>query len=330
MEVDIRSETLGPIFGELAVTVRERGSGKVVGHRSSNARYARDKTPEGRPNLIAQVTKTLRLTLDAPPQPWSEFNPARIRGRVAAGSRGPARPDRSGGHNIRLPRNGRSRYAIYIERPAAKTSRHAGMRHLSPHRLSALRRAVVAADLSHHEILWPELHPFPFLVPAGGRLRRRRHRRRDDPGRRPAGQHFRRARTPRAMPSCEQELQRMVRTYGNHPSFCLMTLGNEYGGKDAVLIALGRHADPGRPAAPVLLAVVRARRRPTANTPKRRPRGIHGPGTDGDFRGGDRQARPAADRPRDRPVDLLPQLRRNRQVHRRACRPRISRWSATI
>ncbi len=28
----------------------------------------------------------------------------------------------------------------------------------------------------------------------------------------------------------EQELLRMVRTYGNHPSFCLMTLGNEHSG----------------------------------------------------------------------------------------------------
>ena len=27
----------------------------------------------------------------------------------------------------------------------------------------------------------------------------------------------------------------MIRTYGNHPSFCLMTLGNEYGGKDELL-----------------------------------------------------------------------------------------------
>lgn len=33
----------------------------------------------------------------------------------------------------------------------------------------------------------------------------------------------------------EAELLRMIRTYGNHPSFCLMTLGNEYGGKDALL-----------------------------------------------------------------------------------------------
>ena len=33
----------------------------------------------------------------------------------------------------------------------------------------------------------------------------------------------------------EAELKRMVDTYGNHPSFCLMTLGNEYGGKSEVL-----------------------------------------------------------------------------------------------
>ena len=34
----------------------------------------------------------------------------------------------------------------------------------------------------------------------------------------------------RATRSSRQELKRMVRIYGNHPSFCLMTLGNEYGG----------------------------------------------------------------------------------------------------
>ena len=33
----------------------------------------------------------------------------------------------------------------------------------------------------------------------------------------------------------EAELKRIVDTYGNHPSFCTMTLGNEYGGKDEVL-----------------------------------------------------------------------------------------------
>lgn len=33
----------------------------------------------------------------------------------------------------------------------------------------------------------------------------------------------------------EAEYQRIVDTYGNHPSFCLMALGNEFGGKDELL-----------------------------------------------------------------------------------------------
>jgi hypothetical protein len=33
----------------------------------------------------------------------------------------------------------------------------------------------------------------------------------------------------------EGEFKRIVDTYGNHPSFCTMTLGNEYGGKDELL-----------------------------------------------------------------------------------------------
>ena len=33
----------------------------------------------------------------------------------------------------------------------------------------------------------------------------------------------------------EAEFKRMVDTYGNHPSFCTMTLGNEFGGKDELL-----------------------------------------------------------------------------------------------
>lgn len=33
----------------------------------------------------------------------------------------------------------------------------------------------------------------------------------------------------------EQELLRTIRSYGNHPSFCLLTLGNEFGGPDTLL-----------------------------------------------------------------------------------------------
>ena len=33
----------------------------------------------------------------------------------------------------------------------------------------------------------------------------------------------------------EAEFKRMVDTYGNHPSFCTMTLGNEYSGTNELL-----------------------------------------------------------------------------------------------
>ena len=45
----------------------------------------------------------------------------------------------------------------------------------------------------------------------------------------------------------EAEVKRIVDTYGNHPSFCLMTLGNEYAGKEAVLtnwLDMLIHRDP--------------------------------------------------------------------------------------
>ena len=53
----------------------------------------------------------------------------------------------------------------------------------------------------------------------------------------------------------EAELLRIVRTYGNHPSFCLMTLGNEYGGKDATLSRWIRDAPSGGSPASLLVAL---------------------------------------------------------------------------
>jgi hypothetical protein len=81
----------------------------------------------------------------------------------------------------------------------------------------------------------------------------------------------------------EAELLRMVRTYGNHPSFCLMTLGNEYGGKDAVLsrwIGMLRQEDPRHLYASPSAGQATANRQFTEGG----PRGMRGPGTTGDFR----------------------------------------------
>jgi len=82
----------------------------------------------------------------------------------------------------------------------------------------------------------------------------------------------------------EQELLRMIRTYGNHPSFCLMTLGNEYGGSDAVLshwVDMLIKEDPRRLYSSASSAQTTANRQFTESGD---PRGVQGPGTDRDFR----------------------------------------------
>ena len=82
----------------------------------------------------------------------------------------------------------------------------------------------------------------------------------------------------------EQELLRMVRTYGNHPSFCLMTLGNEYGGSDALLshwVDMLIKEDPRHLYSSASSAQITANRQ---FTERGNPRGVQGPGTDLDFR----------------------------------------------
>ena len=82
----------------------------------------------------------------------------------------------------------------------------------------------------------------------------------------------------------EAEFKRMVDTYGNHPSFCTMTLGNEYGGTDALLsgwVDMLIHRDPRH------LYSSASEGQRTANrqwTELANGRGIYGPGTERDLR----------------------------------------------
>jgi len=83
----------------------------------------------------------------------------------------------------------------------------------------------------------------------------------------------------------EAELKRIVDTYGNHPSFCLMTLGNEYGGQREVLTQWldrliqhdSRHLYSSASGCP---AAVTANRQWTETTDGR---GIRGPATERDL-----------------------------------------------
>jgi len=89
---------------------------------------------------------------------------------------------------------------------------------------------------------------------------------------------------PRRDAFTEAELLRMVRTYGNHPSFCLMTLGNEYGGADELLtrwVGMLIKADPRH------LYTSPSCGQSTTNrqfTVTGEGRGVHGEGTQHDIR----------------------------------------------
>lgn len=77
----------------------------------------------------------------------------------------------------------------------------------------------------------------------------------------------------------EAEFKRIVDTYGNHPSFCLMTLGNEYGGKDALLsrwVGMLIERDPRHLYSSASCAQTTANRQWTELADGR---GIHGAGT---------------------------------------------------
>jgi hypothetical protein len=83
----------------------------------------------------------------------------------------------------------------------------------------------------------------------------------------------------------EAEFQRMVDTYGNHPSFCTMTLGNEYGGDGRVL---ARWVERLRQRDPRHLYSSASAAQTTTNrqwTEKAEGRGIGGPATWRDLSG---------------------------------------------
>lgn len=82
----------------------------------------------------------------------------------------------------------------------------------------------------------------------------------------------------------EAEFKRIVDTYGNHPSFCTMTLGNEYGGKADLLarwVGMLIDRDPRHLYSSASAAQTTPNRQWTESAAGR---GIQGPGTERDLR----------------------------------------------
>lgn len=92
-------------------------------------------------------------------------------------------------------------------------------------------------------------------------------------------------RDPKRDAFIEAEFKRIVDTYGNHPSFCTMTLGNEYGG-DAALLARWVDMLINRDPRHLYSSASCAQTTPNRQwTELMDDRGIHGPGTQHDLRG---------------------------------------------
>lgn len=91
-------------------------------------------------------------------------------------------------------------------------------------------------------------------------------------------------RDPKRDAFIEAEFKRIVDTYGNHPSFCTMTLGNEYGGDQALLtrwVEMLKERDPRHLYSSASAAQKTANRQWTELADGR---GIRGPGTQHDLR----------------------------------------------
>ena len=230
--------------GVIVAKVSERGASSAVAERRVEASWDENGGQA-----------KIELPLGEQVKPWDEFSPATLRSRpqLAVADGRPVgcpllacpavRTTRSDRPTVAPGANGRfrhaavrhPRHAVYDQRPAGVSARHVGVRGLPADRLSADGRAAwqrIYRIIKSYGLNFMRFHSW---CPPEAAFAAADQEGDDVPGGRAAGQRRRPAPTRPRDAFIEAELQRMVRTYGNHPSFCLMTLGNEYGGNDELL-----------------------------------------------------------------------------------------------
>lgn len=281
VEAIVRNDGFHPVAGTISVTVSDKSSGRVVGKARGKFSYARGLMTSGRHIFVTRSNENVTLKLDRPPKVWSEFSPSLYVVKTEVRTEGSAAPiavvqtsfgfREIGTRGTQLTMNGRPIFirgtlecAVFPTTGYPPTDvawwqrvcriiKSYGLNSLRFHSWCPPDAAFEAADL---EGIMVQAEGPQANVPAG---------------KDPARDAF-----------TGQELLRMVRTYGNHPSFCLMTLGNEYGGKDEVLsrwVDMLIREDPRRLYSSASAAQRTANRQFTVAP----VRGIRGPGTDHDF-----------------------------------------------
>ena len=75
MEVGVRNTLFDPVAGTLTAIIREKGAHSAVGRASVKIEYARGFTTDHRHIFTTHATQEIVVTLERPPKLWSEFTP---------------------------------------------------------------------------------------------------------------------------------------------------------------------------------------------------------------------------------------------------------------
>ncbi len=75
VEVGVRNTLFDPVAGTLTAIIREKGAHSAAGRASVKIEYARGFTTDHRHIFTTHATQEIVVTLDRPPKLWSEFTP---------------------------------------------------------------------------------------------------------------------------------------------------------------------------------------------------------------------------------------------------------------
>jgi hypothetical protein len=284
VEIRVRNEKFDPAAGTISATVIEKSTGKIVGRGKTTFSYGSGTMPDGRHIISTYAVEEIPLKINSPPRLWGEFSPELydVTSQLTV-DRQPEIVSREtttfGFRDLQIRGtqfvvNGRPIYlrgtlecAIFpktgypsMDVPSwqriFRILKSYGLNFMRFHSWCPPEAAFAAADIEgfYLQVEGPEAN-----------IHIDRHK--------PIGQFM------------EQELLRIVRTYGNHPSFCLMTLGNEHSGVGDTLeywVKMLRDEDPRHLYSSASCGQGTKNSQFIEDTSGR---GVHGPGTMHDVRG---------------------------------------------
>jgi len=282
VKVEVRNEMFDPVAGTITATVVEKATGKVVGRKTATFNTARGLANNGRPIATKHAVEEISLKLHASPRLWSEFSPSlyQVQSQLTVDRHPEIVSTTTTPFGFReleirgtqFVLNGRPIFfrgtlecAIFpltgyppTDVPAwqriFRVLKSYGLNFMRFHSWCPPEAAFAAADIEgvYLQAEGPEAN-----------IHIDRHA--------PIGQFM------------ERELRRIVRTYGNHPSFCLMTLGNEHSGVGDTLdywVQMLIREDPRHMYSSASAGQMTVHRQYTEGG----PRGVNGPQTAADFR----------------------------------------------